>query len=401
MKKLYILLFVLFIMKGTMAQWLVLSSGTTEDLNSVFFSDTETGYAVGTSGTILKTVNGGTTWTVLPIGTYHDLASVYFTDSNTGYVVGKYGIIFKTINGGTAWNLMTSGTTENLHIVRFTDVNTGYVVGYNGTILKTTDAGITWNKLSSGTTENLVSVCFTNSNTGYAAGIDHYFKTVDGGTTWTQQYVGTTTLSILSAVYFPETDTGYISGWDFSSGGEWKCVIYKTTDGGAEWTVKLDEWSDSLVQLNSVFFTDVNTGFAVGGEIIIKTNDGGNTWIRQYFLNNYLTSVYFPDTDTGYVAGRDGTILKTTNGGYPVGTLNMSSKPSAVIIYPSPATNIITIETPAKGSLSIRNISGQKLLQQEITALNTTLDVSGLGSGVYVVRFVNGKDVITGKFIKH
>jgi len=73
---------------------------------------------------------------------------------------------------------------------------------------------------------------------------------------------------------------------------------------------------------------------------------------------------------------------------------------SSLTIYPNPAFTTITIETPAKGSLSIHNTSGLKLLQQELTEQSTTIDVSGLKSGVYLVKVVGEKGVQVGKFLK-
>ena len=59
MKKLYILIITIFTINIANAQWTALTSGTTNNLNSVFFTDANTGYAVGDYGTILKTTNGG------------------------------------------------------------------------------------------------------------------------------------------------------------------------------------------------------------------------------------------------------------------------------------------------------------------------------------------------------
>ena len=73
---------------------------------------------------------------------------------------------------------------------------------------------------------------------------------------------------------------------------------------------------------------------------------------------------------------------------------------SPLTIYPNPTSTTITIETQAKGFLSINNTSGQQLLQQIITAPTTTIDVSGLNSGVYVVKAFGEKEVQVGKFIK-
>jgi hypothetical protein len=46
------------------------------------------------------------------------------------------------------------------------------------------------------------------------------------------------------------------------------------------------------------------------------------------------------------------------------------------------------------------NLNGQQLLKQEITKQNTTIDISNLPSGVYIVHFTNDKTVEVGKFIK-
>jgi len=73
---------------------------------------------------------------------------------------------------------------------------------------------------------------------------------------------------------------------------------------------------------------------------------------------------------------------------------------SSLIIYPNPTSTTITINTPAKCSLSIQNISGQQLLQQQITEPTSTLDVSGLSTGVYMLKVVGKESVQVGKFVK-
>ena len=49
----------------------------------------------------LKTSNAGSTWDTLSSGTLWDLYSIYFTDVNTGYAVGKKDTSLKTVNAGT------------------------------------------------------------------------------------------------------------------------------------------------------------------------------------------------------------------------------------------------------------------------------------------------------------
>ncbi len=88
------------------------------NLSSVFFTNVNTGYAVGDSGTILKTIDGAASWTELPFAEPYNLSSVYFTDNNTGFTAGRYYgdstlkpgwvSIFKTANAGQTWQKQIS-----------------------------------------------------------------------------------------------------------------------------------------------------------------------------------------------------------------------------------------------------------------------------------------------------
>lgn len=160
------------------------TSGTTNPLRSVYFTDANTGYAVGYYGTILKTNDAGVNWTLQTSGVSTNLYSVYFTDVNTGFAVGSNGTIINTIDAGLNWSTQASGTTHDLNSVYFTDINTGYAIGWTGTILKTSNTGSSWTVLSIGTNNRLNSVYFTDSNTGYVVGEGGtILKTTTGGVT--------------------------------------------------------------------------------------------------------------------------------------------------------------------------------------------------------------------------
>ena len=116
-------------------------------LNSVYFSNSNVGYAVGEKGTILKTTNGGKNWDMQTVNTTKNLYSVYFTSIDTGYAVGgdRYGVIFKTVNGGANWIAQTiPAWTFSLYSVIFTDSNNGYAISSWGYILKTINGGANW-----------------------------------------------------------------------------------------------------------------------------------------------------------------------------------------------------------------------------------------------------------------
>ncbi len=285
--------------------WVPQTSGTSSSLLSVYFTDNNTGWAVGKAGTILKTTNSGTNWTPQTSGTGNPLQSVYFIDTNTGWAVGKYGTSLKTIDGGTNWTMQTIGTGNWLHSVCFVDSYSGWTVAGYGAILKTTNGGSSWIFQPSGTSQYLFSVHFTDINTGWAVGQDGtVLRSTDGGTNWTSQTSGTSNL--LYSVHFTDMNIGWSVGY-FGT-------ILKTTNTGLNWALQTSGTSNHL---RSVYFTDDNTGWVVGeGGKILKTTNAGITWTPQTsWTEIWLNSVHFTDNNTGWAVGSYGTILKTVTGG--------------------------------------------------------------------------------------
>jgi len=414
MKKLYFLLFLLLQVNAAIAQWITQNSGTTHNLLSVYFTDSNTGYVVGDSGTILKTSDGGTNWITLSAGASMDLNSVFFTSSSTGYIVGDSGTIKRTTDGGTNWENIYSGTSNILNSVHFPATDTGYIVGGDDNysqpeLLKTIDGGLTWAIIATDITlpMNLTTVFFITSNTGYAAG--HYFtmcskeiviKTEDGGTHWSIVYdtspcdFGTS----FKSLFFTNGNYGYVAGhWEGSG------QIIRTNDGGLSWSNKIFSYNHTL---RSIHFPDNDTGYAVGDlGYILKTIDGGDNWINQDSeITTDLNSIFFINADKGYSVGDMGKILGTTNGGGP--PVEVDEKPqlsNSLKINPNPATEKFTIETPEishQSYLSIYDLSGHELLKQTISGPKTVIDISNMNTGLYIVKVIDKRGVRVGKIIK-
>jgi photosystem II stability/assembly factor-like uncharacterized protein len=399
MQKSYIFLVALFTINGAIAQWVPQNSGVKKDLWSVYFTDTNTGYAVGDSGTILKTSNAGTNWIALSSGTTLNLYSVQFTNANTGYIAGE--TILKTSNTGTSWSDISGGTNFGVSIC-FPSANIGYAVGGGLNAIKTINGGSIWTNISLIGNGQLNSVYFTDSNTGYIVsdyaqhgGIS---KTIDGGTTW--NFIGLAGLNPIAplfSIYFPDANTGY------AVGGYWignSSTIYKTTNGGSDWSLQN---LANLPTLRSVYFTDANTGYAVGDSgTILKTSNGGTDWkIQNSGTSHNLISVFFTDANMGYAVGDSGTILKTTNGG-GLGVNDQPSSLNYLKIYPNPIKDKITIELLITGNtqFSIINVSGQELMMGQITDNKTKIDASNLPKGVYFVKLTNKQTLEVRKIIK-
>jgi photosystem II stability/assembly factor-like uncharacterized protein len=429
MKKPYMIIVALLMVNGVLAQWVAQNSGTTSNLNSVYFTDVNTGYTVGDSGTILKTTDGGANWALQNSYTSALLASVHFPTTDTGYAVGA-GSVLKTTNGGVDWISQSSPIAGYLNSVFFTAPDTGYAVGgyQQGDsamvfILKTTNGGSLWsiNYIYGDTAASggLNYIYFTDANTGYTVGyfnnnytIGQFFrsiilKTTNGGINWTiQNYQYGCNLR---SVYFPNLDTGYAVGirwYHYGSSGGY--VILKTNNGGTTWALDYKACGGWFpFGLRSVYFTDANTGYTTGHgnfnkPIMLKTTDGGTEWIDQDIGWNFLLSVFFTAADTGYAVGESGVIIKTTNGGEGnyVGINDHYQTANTLTIYPNPTFDKVTIETPSTGFLSVHNLCGQQLLKKIVTETKTVIDISKLKSGIYIVKLSGNNSVRIGKVIK-
>lgn len=116
----------------------VANAGTGRNF-AVFFTDANTGFVGGGYG-IYRTTNGGSGW----IRTLDSVVySIYFLNSQTGFACGNNGKIYKTTNGGSSWTIISTPATRKLNSIFFIG-NTGYAGGDMGTFLKTTDGGNTW-----------------------------------------------------------------------------------------------------------------------------------------------------------------------------------------------------------------------------------------------------------------
>ena len=93
------------------------------------------------SGGISHTNDGGVNWTTQLFS--NALYALAFPTNSVGYAVGNSGIILRSTDGGATWLNEVSGSAENLRDVAFADTAIGYAVGLNGTILKRTQPGDT------------------------------------------------------------------------------------------------------------------------------------------------------------------------------------------------------------------------------------------------------------------
>ena len=281
----------------TNPEWIGQTSGTTQVLLGVAFTDVNHGYAVGTNGVIRVTSNGGASWSAQASGTSRFLRDVYFSDATHGTIVGESGLILRTTDG-TTWTPQTSGTLQHLVHVNFVNNDIGMACGQGGVILKTVDGGVNWTTQNSGTGVELPGVYMLDANTAVAVGFGGtILRTTNGGASWGSVAVAGFTNDLRSVHFSGST------GVAVSIGGG----ILRSTNAGQSWSAVSSGISNDLY---SVQFRDPNTVYAVGTLAVRVSNDAGVTWATSHTtaFGGDLYSVVF-NSAAGWAVGQNGLIL--------------------------------------------------------------------------------------------
>ena len=272
------------------------------------------------------------TWTVQSSGTKANLTGVACPNANTCYAVGDSGVILKNSNGSAYWIKQASGTAVNLISLSFVDALNGYVLAGDGSVLKTTNGGISW-VLQSGFT-GVSYLFFADANNGHGLSGTSVRNTMDGGLTWTSSpSPWLSNNDAIRSTCFVDAKVGYIVTYFYQfyivsdiygyTAYLWQNNLYKTTDAGVTWSrvSALASGGGGGVSPGvdapySLHFLDANRGYAVGGDSILATSDGGATWTHQSNgTKNRLRSVGFQNAGFVYAVGDSGAVLETQNGG--------------------------------------------------------------------------------------
>ena len=305
-------------------------------IRSIYFKDSNNGYAVGGSlngwwRSIFVTTDAGETWQQkYSYSEQTGLLSVFVNSNGIGWAVGYHGVIYKTNNDGSSWAQILSGTQVGytgdwISSVFMINDSIGWAAGYRKgiryypIILKTTTGGKIWetnSEFSISFDRTQADIFFLNENIGWVSFYDKgSYKTTDGGNNWVP--MGNSG----NEKYFINQDTGW--------GTYAPLGVFKSTDGGSNWVQK------SNTSSNSIYFSDFNNGWAVGnGGSILKSSDGGENWLAKTSgTTSDLYSVNFYDSNVGMCVGNSGTVLLTTNGGedWVLQNVNITSKLNSVL----------------------------------------------------------------------
>jgi photosystem II stability/assembly factor-like uncharacterized protein len=202
---------------------------------------------------------------------------------------------------------------NRVYSMAFIDSLTIWFGSCTGTVWHSTDGGETWDIQYTQIPDLWCSaLCFINPNEGWLGGHEsnreaYILHTLDGGNNWEVQYVDSVNQKF-SAITFLNDKYGW-------AGTEGKAQIYYTKNGGETWNLSDFQPLYHSSKVTSIVFLDSLKGFADGeGMRFMKTLDGGKTWQNADIGGHVGWKVFFSDSLHGWLTS-NGTVLRTTDGG--------------------------------------------------------------------------------------
>jgi len=141
------------------------------EIGSVWYSDTTTLHAVG-FGWVMRSNDAGQSWERLEI-TGDFFQSIHFPTHSTGYACGSSGTIIKTTDGGQHWrNIRKGGSTgkrlKKFRALWFATAEKGWIVGDGGIFWQTENGGESWNPVEEAPSDADFTHVFTLGKKGWA-----------------------------------------------------------------------------------------------------------------------------------------------------------------------------------------------------------------------------------------
>jgi photosystem II stability/assembly factor-like uncharacterized protein len=307
------------------------NSRTDVPLRGISAVSEKVAWASGARGTVLRTIDGGTTWETLTIAGADslDFRDIQAFDQNTAFVLsignGDQSRIYKTSDGGKIWQRQFTNSDPKAFYDCFAFWDSTHGIAVSDSVdgkfpLIATADGMTWNPVTvkkmpaalpnegafaaSGT----CIATFGKSDVWFGTGAPsaRVFRSADRGKNWTVAETpimhGSATQGVFSLAFWTAKD-GVAVGGDYKEFKKGEKTVALTHDGGKTWTpaAKPPQGYRSGVAIGAS-----HTLAAVGTSGADVSRDGGNTW--NPLLNDDLNALALIG-NSGWTVGPAGKIV--------------------------------------------------------------------------------------------
>ena len=320
---------------AAIGEWQPQTSGVTGRLRGVSAVSDRAAWASGANGTVLRTVDGGTTWQTLtvPGAEKLDFRDIDAMSDRVAYVLsigpGEASRIYKTTDAGAHWTLQLANTDPKVFLdaMAFWDERRGIAfsdsVDGQFVIFETSDAGAAWTRIPSDrlppALPNEGAYAASGSNVAMTGSRDVWIGTTaarvlhssDGGRTWTiaRTPLATGSSAGIFSIAFRDSRHGVVVGGDYRKETEALENVATTSDGGATWTPVTARGLSGFRSAVAWIPGSRSTWLAVGPSGADRSADDGRTWTPE--ARDGLDAISFaPRARAGWGTGARGRIAR-------------------------------------------------------------------------------------------
>ncbi|XP_061991637.1 photosystem II stability/assembly factor HCF136, chloroplastic [Rosa rugosa] len=294
--------------------------------------DPKHGFLLGTRQTLLETKDGGQSWAPRSIPSAEDEDFNYRFNAisfkgKEGWIVGKPAILLHTSDAGDSWERipLSSQLPGDMVYIKATGEKSAEMVTDEGAIYVTSNRGYNWRAA----VQETVSATLNRTVSSGISGASYYTGTFNAvNRSPNGSYVAVSSRGNFFLTWEPgqpywQPHNRSIArriqnmGWR-ADGGLWLLV----RGGGlflSKGTGITEEFEEVPVQSRGFGILDVgyrskDEAWAAGGSgILLRTTNGGKTWVRDKAADNIAANLYsvkFIDDNQGFVLGNDGVLLR-------------------------------------------------------------------------------------------
>lgn len=316
-------------------------------VNAIAFhpTDQNTVYAGAPSGGLWITTDGGTTWAthtdIMPtlgisaiITDYSNPSVIYIGTGDRDHGDAPGAGVWKSFDGGITFQPVNTGMTTatvGRLVMHPTDPNI-ILAATNSGIFRSVNGGTSWTQSTSGNFKDIV-LKPGDPNTVYATASGNFYRSVNNGVSFTQITSGLTT-GYRGAIAVSPANPAYVYYW-ITNSDSFK-GLYRSTDSGLTFSVRsttpnIMSWNcDGGTGGQAWYDLDMacdplNAEIIYGGGVnCFKSTNGGQTWaINSHWYGGCgVPSVHadlhvleYNPLNNRLYAGNDGGVYWTANGG--------------------------------------------------------------------------------------
>jgi photosystem II stability/assembly factor-like uncharacterized protein len=412
--KLLLLLLLLAFRLGQ-AQWTPINLSASRQATAMGFLSDDLGYAIMYTATnqelLEKTTDGGQSWTTLNLPVQGpDLQAMNFYAPGKGVAVFrdlnnnvKPTQLYMTADDGATWQEIGPDSTAT----GIGNASTQFLNDLQGFLTtddyfyRTVDGGATWTTMQmSGYPMSIDFLDADHGTVGLFDGTFNYFggiaATADGGATWQTTWL-TDNGTVIGKVGQWTTTSSWAAPVNFGAYGQTR--FFKTTNNGLSWdTIQVPDTLPDAA-LSGIDFKDpmqgVITVTSFTTTISYQTNDGGATWAWLDTLPYFGVTDLVLTATTGYLAGEIGKIHRLD------GTLGLNETiSSSVHVFPNPARvgqRVRWDDADQFTTVELTDLAGRSLHRAELSQPEFVLP--DVPKGLYLIRLMGATQNAVSKLL--